>query len=410
MRKNTSIFRAFVPLKQLTVSLLVVSFLTPSLLAFAQESTTTLSGAPPPQTPQGGEGFGGGGGGESLLDSGFDGNPDVSRYIYSSRRADEVDKVTGAFTFEIPIITPPGRNGIEPKLALQYYSQPQTETSIVGYGWNISIPYIERINRTGTDVMFDVTYFSSSMSGELASTSATTYKAKVENGDFITYEYSNNVWTAKDKLGNVYKFGHSTSTRQDLTDGSSMVAKWMLEEIRDRNDNYITYTYFKNGSQIYPSDITYTHSSTTANGIFKVEFNRESVDNRTSAAVGFPVTTSYRIYEIVTKVNGTWVRKYDLDYSNPANRTKSLLTSVTEYGRGDDGATTTRPAYEFSYQESSPSTEARRLRAEKSAKLLPQSIPMRGVMGLYTLKIAPTPLLEVPPLARLSQTKKGAIL
>jgi len=49
----------------------------------------------------------------------------------------------------------------------------------------------------------------------------------------------------------------------------------MLEEVRDLNDNYIKYEYYKNDGQIYPSKVKYTGYNTT-DGIFEVEFLRES--------------------------------------------------------------------------------------------------------------------------------------
>jgi hypothetical protein len=65
----------------------------------------------------------------------------------------KVDGSTGAFTQQIPLDIPPGRNGLQPDVTLDYNSQ-RTKDSIVGYGWNLSIPYIERLNKTGSAVPF----------------------------------------------------------------------------------------------------------------------------------------------------------------------------------------------------------------------------------------------------------------
>jgi hypothetical protein len=46
--------------------------------------------------------------------------------------APKVDGPTGAFTQRIPLDIPPGRNGLQPDIALQYNSQ-NTEDGIVGY-------------------------------------------------------------------------------------------------------------------------------------------------------------------------------------------------------------------------------------------------------------------------------------
>jgi len=60
----------------------------------------------------------------------------------------KTDGATGALTQTIRLDIPPGRNGVQPDLALKYNSQ-NAQDGIVGYGWTISIPYIQRLNKTG---------------------------------------------------------------------------------------------------------------------------------------------------------------------------------------------------------------------------------------------------------------------
>jgi Salmonella virulence plasmid 65kDa B protein len=79
----------------------------------------------------------------------------------------KVDGQTGAFTQQIPLDIPPGRDGLQPDVSLQYNSQ-NTSDSIVGYGWSLSIPYIQRLNKTGSQDLYGTTpYFTSSIEGEL---------------------------------------------------------------------------------------------------------------------------------------------------------------------------------------------------------------------------------------------------
>jgi hypothetical protein len=81
----------------------------------------------------------------------------------------KVDSSTGAFTQHIALDIPPGRNGLQPNLALDYNSQ-RTQDSIVGYGWQLSIPYVQRLNKTGSQNLYSGTtlYYTSSLDGELA--------------------------------------------------------------------------------------------------------------------------------------------------------------------------------------------------------------------------------------------------
>ncbi len=171
--------------------------------------------------------------------------------------------INGPLTYDYPITVPPGRNGLQPDLKLNYNSQLSSEESAFGYGWNINIPYIERINRKGTDKLYTESYFNSSLSGELVLISGTSYGSKVDNGEFLKYDFSNNSWLVTDKKGTKYKFGYSAASREDNPPDSTKVFKWNLEEVRDTNDNFIRYEYFKDAGQIYPAKIIYTGNATT---------------------------------------------------------------------------------------------------------------------------------------------------
>ncbi len=268
----------------------------------------------------------------------------------------EVDQNSGALLYKYPIQVPPGRNGLQPDLALSYNSQDLKYDSEFGYGWGITIPYIERLLKKGIDKAYTENYFTSSLSGELEDVSLSdghhgTYGAKVDSGDFLKYEFNtSNYWLVTDKKGTVYKFGYNASARQNDPSDSSHVFKWMLEEVRDTNNNYIKYEYYKDNGQIYPSAIKYTGYNTT-DGIFEIDFLRESRSNDyVSYKEGFEATTGYRIYEIQAKVSGTWARKYELDYTaSSENDWQELLTSITESGN-DGSQTISLPVTTFTYQ------------------------------------------------------------
>lgn len=128
----------------------------------------------------------------------------------------------------------------------------------------------------------------------------------------------------------------------------------MLEEVRDTNDNYISYSYYKDSGQIYPSAIKYTGNGST-DGIFEIDFQRESrSDTATSWQTGFGVKTLYRINEIDAKVNGTLVHKHVLGYTMGANGRTSLLGSIEETAYDESSNPTTLPAAVFKYQSNTP--------------------------------------------------------
>lgn len=279
---------------------------------------------------------------------------DNSRDIVKSQHI-EPDSFTGSLHYEYPIVTPPGRSGMSPDIRLAYSSQPSDQVGPYGYGWSDSIPYVERINKKGSDKLYTENFFYSSLDGELLAndTSPTTesYGAKVEGGDFRAYQYADNSkWIVTDKVGTKYTFGATAASRQDDPQNSAHVSKWMLEEVRDRNGNYVKYEYFKDAGQIYPSKITYTGNGTT-DGIFEVSFSRETrPDINTSFRTAFGVTSTYRVKEIQVKINGVLTKKYVLGYTSSANGRRSLLQSVTETGYDEASAGVTLPATTFGYQ------------------------------------------------------------
>jgi hypothetical protein len=199
---------------------------------------------------------------------------------------------SGALSLQYPISVPPGRGSMTPDLKLVYTSNPSPNSNQFGYGLSINLPYIQRINRMGVDQLYATSYYTSTMDGELASTSATTYGAKFENGDFRNYSFSTstNAWTVTDKNGVTYKFGTTATSRQDFSSGTQ-IYKWMLDEIRDPNNNYIKFTYTKDSGQIYPSSIVYTGNGST-DGPFTVNFITQSrSDNHSTYDTGNSVTT-----------------------------------------------------------------------------------------------------------------------
>jgi hypothetical protein len=265
-----------------------------------------------------------------------------------------VDGSSGAFTQQIQIDAPPGRNGLQPNLSLQCSSQ-NTSDSMVGYGWSLSIPYIQRLNKTGSQDLYNVNTFTSSAEGELvaSTTQATTtaYMARVDNGSFNAYTFAGNTWTVYDESGTRYLYGSDDSGRQyDTGTGTStQTYMWYLQEVRDTNGNYIKYTYLRDNNQIYPSQIIYTGNGST-DGPAKITFATSTrTDVRASCASDFKVTTNYRISEIDSLFNGTTVRKYLLGYGVGDNGARSLLTSLQQEGYDDSNNLTALPAMTFTY-------------------------------------------------------------
>lgn len=260
------------------------------------------------------------------------------------------DEATGALVYNYPLNLPAGRNGLQPDFSLTYNSQNRETNSWLGQGWSLSIPFIQLVNKQGIEKLYSNPVFSSSLSDELVSLGNNNYIAKVDNGEFLKYTLVDSKWVVTDKQGTKYTFGLTASGRQDDPNDASRIYKWLLEEVKDTNDNFITYQYYKDSGQIYPDKIFYTGHD-TANGIFEIDFSRELRPDQVSLnKTGFVVKTNYRINNFTIKVNNNWTKKYNLTYSTGDNGVTSLLISITEQGQDQNNNIITLPATSFQYQ------------------------------------------------------------
>jgi RHS repeat-associated protein len=272
----------------------------------------------------------------------------------------QVNGNTGALGYSYPLTLPPGRNGMTPDLSLQYNSQNTASDSVIGYGWNVSIPYISRENKHGVDQLYTGTYndYTTSDKGELGQISGNNYQLRSDDGSFTKYVYSSTTgWTVTTKTGLTYTYGAVAASRQDDPGNSADVYKWMLDSVTDANGNSISYTYFKDQGQIYPSVVTYTNAGGVS-GPFTVTFGRETATNSipNGYLTGFSVTTKYRINTITIAIATVTRHTYALAYTLSDNATKSLLSSITETGNDAQGGYKTLAPEKFTYTNSGSKT------------------------------------------------------
>ena len=273
----------------------------------------------------------------------------------------DTDIFTGGAAFTYPLQIPPGRKGIQPSINLGYSSHERRFDSLIGYGWHLPTNAIFRSTPKGIDQLYTDSVFSADIFGatsELIAVDSVNgkYTPKVE-GSFIDFAFSGESWIATDTSGTKYTFGTSEATRQD--GGSEKVYKWMLERVEDRNENFLTITYFKDNRQIYPDTIRYTgHGS--APGIYEVKFVREErFRDVISFNTGFHVETRYRIgrIEVYSYHSGVaeLVRKYDFDYDDTDSTAETL--ALIEVKSNSSSLPSTR----FDYYDGSESTPEQRI-------------------------------------------------
>jgi hypothetical protein len=84
--------------------------------------------------------------------------------------------------YSLPIVAPPGRSGLDPKLELPYYSS-FIKSAYLGM-FVVQPGYIERTNRTGAANFYIDNYFFSSFDGELLA--ITVFLPPCLAGDWLT--------------------------------------------------------------------------------------------------------------------------------------------------------------------------------------------------------------------------------
>lgn len=258
----------------------------------------------------------------------------------SGRITVDVDQASGALHYNYDIPAPQGVNGHTPSLSLSYNSEDKNNPSVVGFGWSLGIPMISRQGKHGTNEIYNYDDFHSSLSGELKSTGGSTYGARTEDGSYLDYQYNGTQWVVTSKEGMTYTFGSTPDSRSFDPADNTKIHTWYLSLITDNNGNDITYSYYKDsvGNAIYPDAISYA-------GIYTIIFNRETrPDAYTNYRSAFKVETTERVSDIEIQANGSWIHKYDLNYTLGDNGSRSMLDTITESGKNGTVITSLNPA------------------------------------------------------------------
>ncbi len=168
-----------------------------------------------------------------------------------------VDQFSGALNYSVPIDVPPGRNGMQPNLALSYHSG--RGNGWVGSGWDLSAGAITRNTKDGLDYSGNDFLFNGSELIEISPGSGE-YQSKFENefNRIIKHGYGiNTYWEVTDKTGKRYFYGQFAESRQDDPANAERIFKWCLDRVVDTHGNYMTYSYSKDQGQIYLDQIDY---------------------------------------------------------------------------------------------------------------------------------------------------------
>jgi len=270
-----------------------------------------------------------------------------------------------------PIEIPPGRNGMQPQIAVQYNSS--GGNGWMGMGWDVPMQSITIDTRWGVP-RYDSVYDDSPESnletetylldgeqltpvahrGELQPRTADKvfhtrvegqFRRIIRHGD----RPDNYWWEVTDKNGVRFIYGgdpdggrmDAEAVLADPQKGN--IFKWALREVRDTNGNTIRYSFARaadggtaEGSQFYLNEIRYT-GRPGAPGLYSVTFVRDRElhearrpDVGVDARAGFRVVSADLLRKIEVRLGGEMIRSYDFAYREGAFK-KTLLKSVSQY-------------------------------------------------------------------------------
>ncbi len=190
----------------------------------------------------------------------------------------------------------------------------------MGVGWEIEVGAIERATTPYLDYGAEKYVFRNAAGlSNLASQDNSTFYQQNEASFLRFRKLSSNsdvYWEITDKIGNKYLFGETSTARQQDASNPPRIFKWCLDRIEDVNGNYITFSYSKDGGQIYLAEIEYAARLNTP-PTNSVEFITEKRDDQfDSYSLGFAVRTALRSKSIEVRTNGILVKRYCRRSSN----------------------------------------------------------------------------------------------
>jgi len=316
-----------------------------------------------------------------------------SRAIAGGASSPEANLFIGGSTTNIPIDLPPGRGAATPQLALTYSSS--GGPSLYGYGWDLSLPKIQRATKYGALTCarpwefddFVLTMPGASIEFEKVGDDG---RPRIEE-EFVTIRHEGpNIWRVWDSEGTRYTFGGQPYSRvgtsidilgfsvcnDGLAPSDTGTYLWALSQIRDRNGNIVDFAYEPDVGKIPRlSRIDYGGNDPSHGHVFSVTFvwsDRPDDDVLTNSIGGFPAVLTKRLDYILVRGPST-IRSYEFIYdgtdpeSNPGRAGRqTFLTSVAEYS-GDLEAGGVQLAFadgtpavtSFAYEEKEPNHESK---------------------------------------------------
>ncbi len=265
----------------------------------------------------------------------------------------------GEAEYTIPIVLPPGTNGMTPVLSLEYRHRAQG--GLLGIGW--SIGGLSQISRCARTIAQDAVAALPNMTGAdrfcldgqrlvvsshaVYETPGAEYRTEIESYARIrSYPAATNgpdYFVVEAADGRIYEYGATPDSRIDgRTSATSTGARtWALNRIRDRSGNVIDYRYVEDtaGGSFRIASIQYNSNPlagvAASHQVAFIYENRPSNEVDSGYVAGTPVRQVLRLDRIDLLYNGSVLRRYDLSYETALSAGgRSRLASVKECSAG----------------------------------------------------------------------------
>ncbi len=267
----------------------------------------------------------------------------------------------GEATYGIPIALPSGHAGLTPSLRLSYSSG--AGSSVLGMGWSLSLPRIERMTARGLPRYTSEDTFVGLGGEELVPLSdGRTYRARFE-GKFLRYTWFEagpaGYWRVEYGDGRVGYFGATASgevvPEARLESRAGQVFRYHLVEMQDALGHSIRYTYRRCVAAEdaalcppYMMSIDWTFVEGVPHYSATLAYEKRA-DRLSDAKPAFEVRTTQRLREITVWVANVKRRRYVLEYEDMRQaRGLSRLSSVTSFGLKYSGAYPVKPRFVYS--------------------------------------------------------------
>lgn len=249
----------------------------------------------------------------------------------------------GAATYQIPLLIPPGTNGVQPELSIAYNSF--GGNGQMGLGWGLT--GLSSITRVNKNIYFDGEVKPIEITsndkfaldgqrligltgtyGSNAATYGTEYEAFATITSYGTCGSGPCYFQVETKEGIIMEYGNSTDSKFLK---NTTVVSWLLNKVRYKDGNYIEYKYLTTNDEPRIDEILYTGNSTSLTPYNKLKFYYSERNDYNKLYVGGKeIQVRYLLDKIVITTENVTSKTYEFKYGN--NNIISYLVEVIEKG------------------------------------------------------------------------------